>query len=56
MPDWRDYVREHLPPLGCPPAREAEIVEEVAQQLQDIFAGALSAGVWGYLVSRSPAR
>jgi putative ABC transport system permease protein len=44
MPDWRGYVREHLLPLGCPPAREAEIVEEVAQQLQDIYLGALGAG------------
>ena len=44
MPDWRGYVREHLPPLACPPAREAEIVEEVAQQLQDIYAGALARG------------
>ena len=44
MPDWLGYVRGHLPPLACSPAREAEIVEEVAQQLQDIYAGALSAG------------
>ena len=44
MPDWRGYVRGRLPPLACPPEREAEIVEEVAQQLQDIYAGALRAG------------
>ena len=44
MPDWRGYVRARLPRLSCPPAREAEIVEEVAEQLQDIYAGALSAG------------
>jgi predicted permease len=44
MPDWRAYVRERLPRLSCPPEREAEIVEEVAQQLQDIYAGALCMG------------
>ncbi len=44
MPDWRGYVRRRLPPLACPPEREAEIVDEVAEQLQDIYAGALRAG------------
>ena len=44
MPDWRRYVRERLPGLSCPPEREAEIVEEVAQQLQDIYVGALRTG------------
>jgi predicted permease len=44
MPDWRAYVRERLPRLSCPPEREAEIVEEVAQQLHDIYAGALRMG------------
>jgi putative ABC transport system permease protein len=44
MPDWRSYVRERLPRLSCPPEREAEIVEEVALQLQDIHAGALRRG------------
>ena len=44
MPDWRAYVRERLPRLACQPEREAEIVEEVAQQLHDIYAGALRTG------------
>ena len=44
MPDWRAYVRERLPRLSCPPEREAEIVEEVAEQLQDIYSGALRNG------------
>jgi predicted permease len=44
MPDWRAYVRERLPRLSCPPEREAEIVEEVALQLQDVYAGALRLG------------
>ena len=44
MPDWRDYVRERLPGLACTPEREAEIVEELAEQLEDIFASALRSG------------
>ena len=44
MPDWRAYVRDHLPALSCSPEREAEIVEEVAQQLEDIHSGAVRAG------------
>jgi putative ABC transport system permease protein len=44
MPDWRAYVRDRLPALACSPEREAEIVEELAQQLQDIYVAALRAG------------
>jgi hypothetical protein len=44
MPDWRGYVRERLPAISCPPEREAEIIEEVAQQLQDVYASALRTG------------
>ena len=44
MPDWRTYVRTRLPRLACAPEREAEIVEEVAQQLQDIYDGAIRIG------------
>jgi predicted permease len=44
MRDWRAYVRERLPRLACSPAREGEIVDELAQQLQDIHESALRAG------------
>jgi len=44
MPDWRDYVRKRLPGLACTPEREAEIVEELAEQLEDIYASALRSG------------
>lgn len=44
MSDWRAYVRQRLPPLGCPAEREAEIVEELAQQLQDLHDAARRAG------------
>jgi hypothetical protein len=41
--DFRRYVREHLPPLTI--AREAEIVEELAQHLDDIYREARDAGL-----------
>jgi putative ABC transport system permease protein len=44
MPDWQRYVREHLPPLGLAGAREAEIREELAQQLEDATLDALTLG------------
>src|SRR5215831_19093213 len=44
MPDWKAYVREHLPALVLRPEREREIVEELAQQLEQKYAEALSGG------------
>jgi putative ABC transport system permease protein len=44
MNDWRQFVREHLPPLGLEPAREQEIIEELAQQLDQSFGAALARG------------
>jgi len=44
MPDWRRHIREHLPPLQVGPAREAEIVAELALQLEQTYADALAAG------------
>ncbi|HEV3220014.1 MAG TPA: ABC transporter permease [Candidatus Acidoferrales bacterium] len=37
MADWKQFVRAKLPPLGLSGAREAEIVEELAQQLEQAF-------------------
>jgi predicted permease len=45
MRNWKQYVREHLPPLGLSGAREQEIVEEIAQQLEDADSDAISRGV-----------
>jgi predicted permease len=45
MRDWKKYVREHLPPLGLSGAREQEIVEEIAQQLDDAYSEAISRGL-----------
>ena len=41
---WENYVREHLPDLRVDPAREAEIVSELAQQLDQAYRDALSSG------------
>jgi len=43
-PDWRAYVREHLPPLPLRPEREAEIVAEIALQLDQAYAEAMADG------------
>lgn len=44
MPDWKDEVRRRLSRLNLAPAREAEIVEELAQHLDDVYARSLRAG------------
>ena len=42
MPDWRPYVRDHLPPLAVAPQREAGIVAEMALQLEQAYPDALA--------------
>lgn len=37
MTDWRTEIRRRLSPLGLAPEREAEIVDEIAQHLEDRF-------------------
>ena len=44
MPDWTEYVRRNLRLRGFRPEREAEIVEEVARQLEDAYTEALRLG------------
>ena len=44
MRDWRSYVRSQLPPLACGADREREIVDEIAEQLQDIYDAAIRSG------------
>jgi predicted permease len=44
MPDWKQEIRERLAPLNLAPAREAEIVEELAQHLEDRYAESLASG------------
>lgn len=45
MRDWHRYVREHLPPLGCGRERETQVVDELAEQLQDIYDAGVRAGL-----------
>src|SRR5215475_2633181 len=45
MPDFKTYVRSHLPPLKVRPEREAAIVEELALQLSFAYDEARSAGL-----------
>ena len=44
MPEWKQEIRERLTPLNLAPTREAEIVEELAQHLEDRYAELSSRG------------
>jgi predicted permease len=44
MHDWQAYVRGRLGALSCAPEREAEIVEELALQLEQIYRRMKAAG------------
>jgi putative ABC transport system permease protein len=44
MPDWRGHVRERLRLPRLRPEREAEIVEDLAQQLDEAYRSALERG------------
>ena len=44
MPDWSKEIRERLEGLKVTPEREASIVEEIAQHLEDRYADLVAAG------------
>ena len=44
MPDWTQYVRRRLSLTRLDPHREAEIVEDVARQLDDVYRAARARG------------
>src|SRR5688572_26886456 len=44
MVDWTAFVRARLRLTGLQETREAEIVEEVARQLEDAYREAMAAG------------
>ena len=44
MPDWKKEIRERLAGLRLAPTREAEIVEELAQYLEDYYDELLAGG------------
>jgi hypothetical protein len=37
MPDFRAYIRQHLPALGISGAQEADIVEEIAIEFEERY-------------------
>ena len=45
MPEWKNEIIQQLAGLNLPPAREAEIVEEVAQHLEDRYRELLAGGM-----------
>lgn len=45
MPDWPKYVREHLSLPDYSPEREAGIIEELAEQLDEAYQEALQRGL-----------
>ena len=45
MPDWREELRKRLSRLGLEPAHEAEVVEELAQHLDDVYQRSLKNGM-----------
>jgi macrolide transport system ATP-binding/permease protein len=45
MPDWKPEIRQRLAKLRLEPTREAAIVEELAQHLEDYYAEWLAGGV-----------
>ena len=45
MPDWKQEISDGLVNLNLEPAREAEIVEELAQHLDDCYQELLSHGI-----------
>ena len=44
MDDWREEILKRLASLKLPPAREAEIVEELAQHVEDRYQELLTVG------------
>jgi hypothetical protein len=44
MPEWKPEIRRRLAGLSLAPTREAAIVEELAQHLDDCYAEWLSGG------------
>ena len=44
MPDWKEEIRARLSGLRLQPTREAEIVEELAQHLDDLYEESLQGG------------
>ena len=44
MPEWKDEVRKQLTGLNLPPAREAEIIEELSDHLESLYEEIIAEG------------
>ena len=44
MPDWKQHIHPHLTALHLAPTRESEIIEELAQHLDDRWRESIDAG------------
>ena len=44
MPEWKNEIKDRLANLNLEPAREAEIVEELSQHLNDRYAELRASG------------
>jgi putative ABC transport system permease protein len=53
MPDWKEEVRKRLSGLNLAPANEAEIVEELAQHVEDVYERALRSGATEFEARRT---
>src|SRR5215813_7681687 len=53
MPEWKQEIRGRLAPLKLAPTRETEIVEELAQHLEDRYAESLANGATPEEASRA---
>ena len=53
MPEWKEELRQRLGPLRLAPTRESEIVEELAQHLEDRYQELLALGATELEASRA---
>src|SRR5262245_13043282 len=44
MPDWKSEIRRRLAGVKLEPAREAAVIEELAQYLEDCYSESLASG------------
>src|SRR5215510_12905094 len=53
MPEWKEEITRRLATLKLEPTREAEIVEELAQHLEDRYAELLASGTSEHKAART---
>src|SRR6185312_14484084 len=52
MPDWKNEIRRRMARLKLAPTRESEIVEELAQHLDDRYQELLAGGISDFNAER----